>query len=1187
LYFTEPDRLISAIVNIVSYVDSVFGKLKKQTLSRLMLVAGCWLLVAGTISIGQTNYYSKTTGNLELLASWGINPDGSGTLPANFTSANQIFNIRNNATPTIGANWTVSGAGSKVILGDGTAACVFTIPGTFIFTSSCDVSNNGTLKITSAAVTPYSGTLIVLTGGTYEHAVDGGIIPTATWNAGSNCNITGIIASTGFTGGLGGQTFGNFTWNCPAQTSNFYLASSFTVSGNLSVLGTGAFNHNLHSLRMSTSGTGYTIVVGGNFVVGNTSSFLMNNSIASCFLNVAGDFTINTGSYFVIVSGNANSTLSVAGNVNILGTLDMQEENSRIGTLNAGGNFTIGSSGMIQETATGSGVINFNGSGIQTYSRTGGTILNTINFAVISGSILNVGTSVIDGSDGTFTLNSNAGIITAHPQGLSTIAGTGSIQVTGAKSFNTGADYTYNGTPAQVSGNALTTARNLTVNNSNGLTLSNAVTVTGSLNLALGIVTTGANTMYLSNGTAGSLTYGASSFVNGNLERAINSVSTDYYFPVGVTQRQMAKFNFANLTNGSLRVSFQASDPGGNGLPVFDSDNQIIKYEFTNGFWTALAQNSLSSNNYSLTLDAVGFNNPGNINSSTRVIKRTGSGAWTIDGTHGPAVGTVLDRVGCNGIDNTSGTQFGAGTGNCFIFTGQPGSVTRCVGGSASFSVAISGGLGAITYQWYKNGGILSDGGNISGATTNNLSVSNLTASDEASYYCLVTDNCSSQSSQTAIINIPRPAAALGYKFQKSFTIDHTKVIGGSDLINFPLLIKIVASPELRNVPLGHVENTNGYDIIFTDENYNILDHQVESYTAANGDLIVWVRIPVLSASANTTVLMLYGNPQITADPSVKTVWNPSYQGVWHMDDNPAGIAPQLRDAAQTNDGTSHGGMLNGDLVAGNIGNAIHFDGNNDFFDLGTGIIPATNFTEECWIKVGNQSDGSYHGLLGYDDGNGDFKRAPSLYIVYQNRIHAGFGDNNDWCSWQTPGSVIINDNSTWNHLVTTFNGQDYKLYVNGTEVFSDPEWAGRIPYNTPIRNIGRVDYYFTGAIDEVRVLSKALTSGWISTEYGNQSSPDAFYSIGGETSCSIYSFSNLCSASPITYGVPNTTGHTYSWSVTGGTPSSTSGNIITVTWNLSGPYSIQLTETNGSCTGSSIPYSLIVTSQPMAQNIA
>ena len=146
------------------------------------------------------------------------------------------------------------------------------------------------------------------------------------------------------------------------------------------------------------------------------------------------------------------------------------------GTMNVDGNFTLTAGGTIQESATGLGVINFNGNTTHIYSRTGGSILNTINFNVLSSSILNVGTSIIDGSDGTFTLNSGAGIITAHAQGLSTTAGIGSIQVTGARTFNPGADYTYDGSVAQMTGTGLTGANNLTINNtSTGVTLTTDV----------------------------------------------------------------------------------------------------------------------------------------------------------------------------------------------------------------------------------------------------------------------------------------------------------------------------------------------------------------------------------------------------------------------------------------------------------------------------------------------------------------------------------------------------------------------------------------------------------------------------------------------------------------------------------------------------------------------------------------
>lgn len=76
-------------------------------------------------------WYSKSSGNLDEPSSWGSNPDGSGTSPSGFTADNQLFCIVNNPSPTIGANWTISGKNTQVIVGDGIIPVNFMIPGNF------------------------------------------------------------------------------------------------------------------------------------------------------------------------------------------------------------------------------------------------------------------------------------------------------------------------------------------------------------------------------------------------------------------------------------------------------------------------------------------------------------------------------------------------------------------------------------------------------------------------------------------------------------------------------------------------------------------------------------------------------------------------------------------------------------------------------------------------------------------------------------------------------------------------------------------------------------------------------------------------------------------------------------------------------------------------------------------------
>ena len=75
-------------------------------------------------SYSAINYYSKATGNLGTLSNWGTVTHGRGVAPAILLLPVTFF-TQNNATPI--ANWKFSGAGSKVVLGDGTNTCSFDV----------------------------------------------------------------------------------------------------------------------------------------------------------------------------------------------------------------------------------------------------------------------------------------------------------------------------------------------------------------------------------------------------------------------------------------------------------------------------------------------------------------------------------------------------------------------------------------------------------------------------------------------------------------------------------------------------------------------------------------------------------------------------------------------------------------------------------------------------------------------------------------------------------------------------------------------------------------------------------------------------------------------------------------------------------------------------------------------------
>lgn len=125
---------------------------------------------------------------------------------------------------------------------------------------------------------------------------------------------------------------------------------------------------------------------------------------------------------------------------------------------------------------------------------------------VSSGSLFIMGSYELNGA-GAFELKSNATLSTSHPSGIN-----GNLQMTRTKTFAHSANYIYNGSVAQVTGNLLpTTCRSLTINNShtNGVTLSRSLTINNTLTMTRGKLNLDNHT--LSYGTSASLLY------NGNL----------------------------------------------------------------------------------------------------------------------------------------------------------------------------------------------------------------------------------------------------------------------------------------------------------------------------------------------------------------------------------------------------------------------------------------------------------------------------------------------------------------------------------------------------------------------------------------------------------------------------------------------------------------------------------------------
>jgi hypothetical protein len=105
-----------------------------------------------------------------------------------------------------------------------------------------------------------------------------------------------------------------------------------------------------------------------------------------------------------------------------------------------------------------------------------------------------------------------------------------------------------------------TTFYGLTVNNSSGLSINNDETVTNTLTLTSGDITTGSNTLIAYSGTTNAaVTANASSYVNGNLKKYVGTGANTVNFEVGTSVNvdyTPASVVFTGVTTGgTLTVS--------------------------------------------------------------------------------------------------------------------------------------------------------------------------------------------------------------------------------------------------------------------------------------------------------------------------------------------------------------------------------------------------------------------------------------------------------------------------------------------------------------------------------------------------------------------------------------------------------------------------------------------------------
>ncbi|MCJ7819937.1 MAG: DUF2341 domain-containing protein, partial [Bacteroidales bacterium] len=711
----------------------------------------------------------------------------------------------------------------------------------------------------------------------------------------------------------------------------------------------------------------------------------------------------------------------------------------------------------------------------------GGTLILNSNMTVADGpgtdftmnGTLDCGAAVALSGAGSFILANAADLIIRSINGITSSGASGNIQTT-TRTFNTGANYTYSGTAAQVTGNGFSSANNLNISNTAGVALTNSASVAGTITLTAGSFSIGANTLTLNGPTIAGTPTNLSTTTSSSL--VFGGISTGVLMPSSAANLNNLTINNANgvTLTGSVTVSNTLTMTQGNiitGAFTLALSNGVVS-SLTHVSGTVIgklrrAVNTTLSTDYLFPVGTAAFYRPAVMNFSSL----SAGTDITAEFIATPPAGFVAYADGVVSLDNTFTEGYWR-----FFSAGLP---------AATYTLNLTGN-GFISYTINEASRVTGrDDGNTTwralgthgSQSGNDVSRSGVTNLNTTSFDFALASGC---------INV-----LLGYGYERNITIDYTKIAGGGDLYNFPVLINLTGQGFLQTSPVGDIINANGYDLIFTDNDYNKLDHQMEYYNGTNGDLITWVRIPTLSSSANTVIKILYGNPQITTDPSVTSVWDSHYKGVWHLNNN------SLNDFTFYNKaGTPYNSPT---YPAGRIYNSLGLNGTDQYVEVinDPNINFAGNITVSAWVYMnlgardqkiaGNQNNSSGGYKFGiYTNNKVEFEirnaaNAPSL-----NRDVAG-------------GTVL--STGQWHYLAGISSDvlDSIETFVNGIpeRPFKKTGILGTASDKLTIsKEPFEANYYFNGRFDELRISDEVRSNGWMRTEYNNQYSPTTFYTL-------------------------------------------------------------------------------------------
>jgi hypothetical protein len=343
-------------------------------------------------------------------------------------------------------------------------------------------------------------------------------------------------------------------------------------------------------------------------------------------------------------------------------------------------------------------------------------------------------------------------------------------------------------------------------------------------------------------------------------------------------------------------------------------------------------------------------------------------------------------------------------------------------------------------------------------------------------------------------------AFPIGWQRVCPLVIPRGQVLAGS-LTSFPVLLTAACLPtEMVTLSGANAAQSDGGDIRFSLDAAGLVPLACEvkvwsqNATPANAKALIWVSVPTLYGSLDNTIYCWYHAASVQTTPAANSTygsqaaWDSLYRFVWHAGD---GATLNLNDSTSNANNLTNTGTVVAAAGPTNLLGAASFSGSNYLSRVASiaGLVTSAPLTIEAWV---------------YSTDETQPRNACTASQLASNNAVIGTtattGTLNAFLN-----STLYNSNaalalSAWTRVSHIFETPIFNQYVNGAIDKSNSVGAYTLTPPSIVIGAGYNGAAFTsptnswiGRIAEMRISNTSRSTGWLATQYANETAPTSF----------------------------------------------------------------------------------------------